>query len=226
MCSFFTSLAITETLTEPEWYEFILSWLKALPVMKIVWICLGVVGVIFILPAAIKSHRKTLAAWQAAANELGLEGNSKKKLITGEVDSVEGKNPIECKIHTYTVHHGKSSTTYTKFEAKFSQPFDLDLKIYTEGSFRKFTKLFGAQDIHVLDEEFDKTFIVKGIGDNEMRYALTPERRAALLNAHQLLPGFKVGDDNVNYTKMGVIRKTEKLVSNMRVLIDIARDMS
>ena len=226
MCSFLTSLAIAETLTEPEWHDSILSWLKTFPVMKIVWICLGVVGVIFILPAAIKSHRKTLAAWQAAANELGLEGNSKKKLITGEVDSVEGKNPIECKIHTYTVHHGKSSTTYTKFEAKFSQPFDLDLKIYTEGSFRKFTKLFGAQDIHVLDEEFDKTFIVKGIGDNEMRYALTPERRAALLNAHQLLPGFKVHDDNVNYTKMGVICKTEKLVSNMRVLIDIARDMS
>ena len=226
MCSFFTSLAVAETLTEPEWYESILLWLETFPVMKIVWICLGVVGVIFILPFAIKLHRKTLAAWQAAANELGLEGNNKKKLITGTVDSGEGKNPIECKIHTYTVHHGKSSTKYTKFEAKFSQPFDLGLKIYSEGSFRKFTKLFGAQDIQVLDEEFDKTFIIKGIGDNEMRYALTPERRAALLNAHQLLPGFKVGDDNVNYTKMGIIRKTEKLVSNMRVLIDLARGMS
>ena len=226
MCIFLTSLAIAETLTQPEWHDSILSWLKTFPVYKIVWICLGVVGVIFIIPAAIKLHRKTLAAWQAAANELGLEGNNKKKLITGSVDSGEGKNPIECKIHTYTVHHGKSSTKYTKFEAKFSQPFDLGLKIYTEGSFRKFTKLFGAQDIQVLDEEFDKTFIIKGIGDNEMRYALTPERRAALLNAHQLLPGFKVGDDNVNYTKMGVIRKTEKLVSNMRVLIDLAKDMS
>lgn len=226
MCSFLTSLAIAETLTQPEWHDSILSWLKTFPVYKIVWICLGVVGVIFIIPAAIKLHRKTLAAWQAAANELGLEGNNKKKLITGSVDLGAGKNPIECKIHTYTVHHGKSSTKYTKFEAKFSQPFDLGLKIYTEGSFRKFTKFFGAQDIQILDEEFDKTFIVKGIGDNEMRYALTPERRAALLNAHQLLPGFKVGDDNVNYTKMGVIRKTEKLVSNMRVLIDLARDMS
>ena len=226
MNSFFTYLAIAETVNKPLWYESIFSWFNRLAVMDLVWLCLGVFAIIFFLPAAIKSHKKTLVAWKSAANELGLEGNDKKRLITGKVELKEGKQSIECKIHTYTVSHGKSSSTYTKFEAKFSQPFDLDLKIYSEGSFRKITKLFGAQDIQVLDEEFDKTFIVKGIGGNEMRYALTPERRAALLDAYQILPGFKVKDDKVNYTKTGVVRKTEKLVSTMRVLIDLAREMS
>ncbi len=226
MNSFFTNVSIAKIVNGPLWYESIFSWLNGLAVMDLVWLCFGVFAIIFFIPAAIKSHKKTLVAWNAAANELGLEGNDKKRLIRGKVESKEGKQSIECKIHTYKVSHGKSSSTYTKFEAKFSKTFDLGLKIYSEGSFRKVTKLFGAQDIQVLDEEFDNIFIVKGIGGNEMRYALTPERRAALLNAHQLLPGFKVKDDEVNYTNTGVVRKTEKLVSTMRVLIDLAREMS
>tara|TARA_B100001750_G_C15158427_1_gene423167 strand:+ start:117 stop:452 length:336 start_codon:yes stop_codon:yes gene_type:complete len=108
----------------------------------------------------------------------------------------------------------------------FDGSFGVGLKIGSEGSFNKFTKLFGAQDIQILDDEFDKAFMVKGDGPNEIRHVLTPERKIAILNASQALPKLAIDKDGAHWTTGGTIRDTQKLVSTMRVLIELADAIS
>ena len=191
----------------------------------------GIVGAVvialpFIIKVATKQKKKTLAAWKEAAKQLGLNADPKRTLITGSCTSAEGAKQFECKIWTFVVYRGESSSRYTKFQVMFDGSFDVGLKIRSEGSFNKFTKFFGAQDIQILDEEFDKAFMIKGDGTNEIRQVLTPERKMAILNASQALPKFEIDKEGANWTTGGTIRDTQKLVSTMRVLIELADAIS
>ena len=98
MCSFFTSIAVAETLAESEWHEPILSWLETFPVIKIVWICLGVAGVIFIIPAAIKLHRNKQKS--KYINNFFLIKDLKKNCI-----SIRYNNHFYCTHQSYKRYH-------------------------------------------------------------------------------------------------------------------------
>ena len=79
----------------------------------------GIVGAVvialpFIIKVATKQKKKTLAAWKEAAKQLGLNADPKRTLITGSCTSAEGAKQFECKIWTFVVCRGESSSRYTK----------------------------------------------------------------------------------------------------------------
>jgi hypothetical protein len=191
----------------------------------------GIVGAVvialpFIIKVATKQKKKTLAAWKEAAKQLGLNADPKRTLITGSCTSAEGAKQFECKIWTFVVCRGESSSRYTKFQVMFDGSFGVGLNIGSEGAFNKFTKLFGAQDMQIFDDEFDKAFVVKGDDPNEIRHVLTHERKIAILNASQVLPKLAIDKDGAHWTTGGTIRDTQQLVSTMQVLIELADAIS
>lgn len=70
-------------------------------------------------------------------------------------------------LDTHTVSTGKSSVTYTRLRAPFTNNDGFKFKIYREGIFSELGKFFGMQDIEIGDENFDKDFIIKS--NNEIK---------------------------------------------------------
>lgn len=67
----------------------------------------------------------------------------------------------------------------TTFE--FSQAIDFEFLIYEEDYLDKISKLFGANEIIIGDELFDQRFFIKGDDPKRLKYFLTSNIRAFLL---------------------------------------------
>ncbi|KAF2081921.1 hypothetical protein [Flavobacterium sharifuzzamanii] len=67
----------------------------------------------------------------------------------------------------YTLWSGKYSTEMTRIIVPINSNNDFRFEIYKEGLIRKIEKLFGAQDIQIGSEDFDKAFIIKS--NNELK---------------------------------------------------------
>lgn len=56
----------------------------------------------------------------------------------------------------------KTKRRYTRIRSPFINKDELYFKIYREGFFNSLAKYFGMQDLQIGDEQFDKTFLIKG----------------------------------------------------------------
>jgi len=62
----------------------------------------------------------------------------------------------------FSRRQGKSSKSYTRIRAPFTNADNLYFKLYKKGFFSGIAKYFGMQDIHIKNEEFDREYILKG----------------------------------------------------------------
>jgi hypothetical protein len=93
-----------------------------------------------------------------------------------------------------TYFSAANKNEYTRMRAKLPMQADFRFLITREGLLSEIAKLFGAQDIQIGDEEFDKLFMIKGnnekliqqmlqnskirqllLAQPEVHFALTPE---------------------------------------------------
>lgn len=72
-------------------------------------------------------------------------------------------------LDTHTVSTGKSSITYTRLRAPFTNNDGFKFKIYKEGIFSEIGKFFGMQDIEIGDEIFDKKFIIQSNNETKVK---------------------------------------------------------
>ena len=171
-----------------------------------------------------KTHRtKTIAAWEQAATELGLNftppGTFGKYTMSGMIGQ-----QLSCSVWAHTESHGKHSTTYMNYDVSFSQPLNLGLVVKREGAILgKIAKLSGKQDIHTNNHAFDSAFTIKGSDEYKVKEFLTPHIQSKLLEARNVLNNLELSDDSVKSTRMrGFIRKPEILVQNVKLLIQLA----
>jgi hypothetical protein len=166
---------------------------------------------------------KTNAAWEQAATELGINftppGIFGKFTMSGMIGQ-----QLSCTVWAHTEPQGKSSTTYMNYDVRFSQPLNLGLVVKREGAILgKIAKLSGKQDIQTNNHAFDMAFTIKGTDEYKVKEFLTPHIQSKLLEARNVLNNLVVSDDSVKVTRMrGFIRKSEILVQNVKLLIQLA----
>ena len=80
---------------------------------------------------------------------------------------------------TYTDYttSGNSSynKTYTRVRVEFHSPDNLRFRLMKQGIFLSIGKLFGAQDIIIGDEDFDKKFVIKGNDEYKIQRIFSDE---------------------------------------------------
>ena len=166
---------------------------------------------------------KTNDAWKQAATELGFNftppGIFGKYTMSGMIGQ-----QLSCTVWAHTEPQGKSSTTYMNYDVRFFQPLNLGLVVKREGAILgKIAKLSGKQDIHTNNHAFDRAFTIKGTDEYKVKEFLTPHIQSKLLEARNVLKNLEVSDDSVKVTRMrGFIRKSEILVQNVKLLIQLA----
>ena len=176
-----------------------------------------------ILYLAKMRRTKTNAAWKQAATELGFNftppGIFGKYTMSGMIGQ-----QLSCTVWAHTEPQGKSSTTYMNYDVRFSQPLNLGLVVKREGAILgKIAKLSGKQDIQTNNHAFDMAFTIKGTDEYKVKEFLTPHIQSKLLEARNVLNNLVVSDDSVKVTRMrGFIRKSEILVQNVKLLIQLA----
>ena len=178
-----------------------------------------------ILYLAKMRRTKTNAAWKQAATELGLDFTPATRIFGKyRMSGVIGKQ-LSCSVWANTEPNGQGGyTTFMNYDVRFSQPLNLGLVVKREGSILgKIAKLSGKQDIQTNNHAFDMAFTIKGTDEYKVKEFLTPHIQSKLLEARNVLNNLVVSDDSVKVTRMrGFIRKSEILVQNVKLLIQLA----
>ena len=124
----------------------------------------------------------------------------------------------EITLDTYTVSTGKSSVTYTRMRAPFVNKDGLYFKIYRAGFFSGIGKMFGMQDIEILDPTFNERFIIQGNNEQKIKWLLDdPQLRTLIDRQPQILlevkndegwfsTKFPEGVDELYFVCQGVLR--------------------
>ena len=97
-------------------------------------------------------------------------------------------------LDTYIVNTGKVMITYTRIRAPFVNNKNFRFRVYRKGIFSDIAKFFGAQDIEIGDEEFDKLFMIKSTDEQTTRELLQRERIKELF-LQQPKIDFQIKDD-------------------------------
>lgn len=96
----------------------------------------------------------------------------------------------------YTVSNGKSSTKFTRMRAPFKSNSDFRFCMSPHGLISNIAiKLFGAQDIHINDEEFDKRFVIESNNEWKVRQLLESQNLRNLLLSQNVGLQFALMDD-------------------------------
>ena len=195
--------------------------------MIVLAVTLGAVVFFFIVRATIRGviarHKKTVATWQAAAEELGISFTSPQRFAK---PSMEGRVAgFQVKVHAYTQSSGQHSATYTGFRVTFPGSLELGLKLSRELALVSgITKFFGAQDILTGDEVFDNTFVIKGTDPDDVITFLTDDIRYQLIELHQAQKGMGivVTDVDISVTQSGVARDGDAIIALVTSLTHMA----
>jgi hypothetical protein len=86
--------------------------------------------------------------------------------------------------HEVSVHStpgSKNSPPKTRISCLLNSGRDFKMSVYKESIVLKSFKFFGAQDIEVGNDEFDREFMVKGDDDSSVKALLTPQIQQRLL---------------------------------------------
>jgi hypothetical protein len=143
----------------------------------------GASGLVMLFSAYNRASMKRLQdVWTRAATELGgsfAAGqtgwlSSKPMSIEAEIDGVA------VRIDHYEESSGRSSTSYTRLQARAETLTAFKLSLREEGVLASVGKVLGAQDVEVGDARFDKAFVVKTNDEGLARAWLAPRVTATV----------------------------------------------
>ena len=169
-------------------------------------------------------------AWRALCHQIGAE------FVDGGLwngDKVVARvNQWTITLDTYTVSHGKSSTTYTRIRAPYVNKDGFRFKIYRSNFFAKIGKMFGMEDIKVGDTLFDEEFIIKGNDRYKVQALFANDRIRGLIRAQQSIHlqvkstkdfygAMSHSVDELYFQVVGVIKNVRRLRSLFELFAEI-----
>lgn len=113
---------------------------------------------------------------------------------------------------------GKNRYTMTVLRIELPSDAPIGLAVSTEGLMAKASKLIGAQDVQTGDALFDKTLMIKGVDEEEVREYFGPaHRREALLELTRTGMSWWIAEGALVSEQSGLI-PGERLESSLRTL--------
>jgi len=169
---------------------------------------------------AYRSHQRTIETWRRVAAGLGLRIESRsgfsRPVISGTL------NGLPVKIDTYTQSHGKSSTTYTRYQVRYpSAGFDFSLK--REGGLSFIGKFLGFRDIELGDPVFDGAFTIKTSDRQRLLALLTPSVRSGLFRLMASYPSAVITEDHIGMTRAKFETNGDTLASSIQRIVATAQ---
>ncbi len=128
--------------------------------------------------------------WQQVAERKQLSFEPRAMLMVGRLN----ESSIRCEV---VLNKNQFST---EMEARFEPPLGGGLSIKKQGALSSVKKIFGAQDIIVGDEVFDRRYLIKGKDVERVKAILIPEARVGLSQLDDLSHQLLVTDDILRLT--------------------------
>lgn len=85
----------------------------------------------------------------------------------------------------YDITSGKFSRRMTRVITPITAVDDFRFELYRNGFVRKIAKIFGAQDVEIGREEFDRSFIIKANNDFKIKTLLQNQKTRGLIEAQK-----------------------------------------
>lgn len=185
----------------------------------VVFVALMVIFLVVVSFVQSAAKKKRQAAWQLAANTLGMNYDGEK--ITGTVGGVDLRVQIEVR------GTGKSRTEYTVVVLRLAGDLPAGLWIAAEGFMSKVTKYLGSQDVQLGLPEIDPKLMVKGKDENEVRQWAQQAQIARSLSELVLVNGtYYIAAGELRYEYGTAIPDAGVLEGRIRSLVAIAAGLS
>ena len=170
-------------------------------------LALLVVGLGALIVSLIRYARRMAArmraGWTEAARLLGGTfdaktgpWHSRTALISGAV------NGLPVRIDHYTVSTGKTSQVWTRVRADAAEAGALTFKVQPRHALSGLAEWLGFRELRTGDEAFDQAFVVRGKDPALVRAWLSPEVRAAMLQARAFVYALKGGEVSADTPKL------------------------
>ena len=173
----------------------------------LVWIVVVVaIVVVMILLATGRSD----AAWKQLATDIGAEFIKGGLLRSSKVQAQVKQRTVT--LDTYTVPHGKSSSTYTRLCCALQNKDEFEFTVSREGLMGKVGKALGSQDVEIGVSDFDSDFLVQGNNENRLRALLADAKIRELIQG-QRSGRLGLKGDELHFQAPGVIRDVPRLKS-------------
>lgn len=188
-------------------------------IMPLLLILVLVAFMAIFIAVAYWSRQRHNRAWEDFATRTGLAFEPGRFLGAPRVSGAYRGHPLL--VDTYTVHHGKSSTTYARIALGLNRPTGLSLTLYNEGVFASLGKILGGQDIQTGDAELDRRFIIKGQPEQAIRTLFLTGGWTQKLQAARAVH-LEVDSQSVRFRTTGVIRDVDYLQSLLDMVSTLA----
>lgn len=170
-----------------------------------------------------QEYQAALRTWAAFAASRGLQYAAPEGWLFRTAPRITGTiEQIAFTIDTFTVSHGKSSTTYTRVRARAIDPIPSAVKVYNAHFLSGLGKLLGFQDVPVGDAVFDEKYVVKADVEADARALLdAPTRRSLLEFPRTMSFTYDRGDVDVHW--VGVEKHADALDAACRIVAAACR---
>lgn len=113
----------------------------------------------------------------------------------------------------------------TEIAAVFDPPLGVGMSVASEGVLSGLKKLFGAQDIVVGDETFDRTFVIKGKDPDVVKQMLTDDARARILELFGRVDELSIDDVDVIVRSHRIIDEEAELAELVQLVAGAGNDL-
>lgn len=167
-------------------------------------------------------HTRRSAAWEAAAETLGLsfEGGLLRTRISGRLKG------CDVVVETVSEGMGKTRSTVMRYEVRYPLPLAIGLRITRDSLFTGLARRLGVQELEIGDPEFDERYALKGDHPIELRRFLTPARRAHVDRFMRRHPGAVIGDAKTTFHNARTMCPTEQIVETIEAMVALALVLS
>jgi hypothetical protein len=150
------------------------------------------------------------AAWKRLATDIGAEFIKGGLLRSSKVQAQVKQRTVT--LDTYSVPHGKSSSTYTRLSSPLQNKDGFQFTVSREGLMGKLGKALGSQDVEIGISDFDGDFLVQGNNENKLRALLADAKIRELIQGQRSIRLGLKGDE-LHFQAPGVIRDVPRLKS-------------
>lgn len=170
------------------------------------------------------ARRRRMEVWRSFAQQRGwrwIEASGpwyrrKSSAIEG---SIEG---VDVRLDTFVVHHGKSSTTYTRASAKLERRVHVGLEATWRNLFTLISEKLGRKSVSTGSREFDEMMFVRSGSHDFARTVLDDEARARFLKIGRH-PDIRIEDDLAKITWRGAEKDPAVLEASALAVAALAR---
>ncbi len=171
----------------------------------------------------ISHSKKGDVAWGEASKRLGLryhkEGTFGVRQMTGKVET------FSTSVKSIRERKGNHTSTTTRFAVKWPKRVH-DYRLTRSKALSGVASFFGAQDIEIGSDEFDRGVVVQSEHEHDIRDFLTANRQKHIMRVLLAYPDARIVNGKVEWKQKGLATSSAQIEGVIRRFVAVAHAMS